>query len=144
MDPSHISRLAGALNRIYRKLDLYQDENMQINPKEQLFLILVEESGPCRLKDIAAKVTLPLSTISWTVDRMVNKGYLKRAEDPSDRRATILDLDEKGRKAIAKFHELFESVSAAVAAAADETQFRNILSIVENLADTVSNKEPDS
>jgi len=137
MDPAVVSRLALSLNRIYRKLDLYQDENMQINPKEQLFLLLVEESGPCRVGDIAGKVILPLSTVSWTIDRMVCKGYLKRGADPSDRRAVVLGLDHRGRKALAKFHEIFENIAAAAAARLTDRQFKNILNIIENLADSV-------
>jgi MarR family transcriptional regulator, organic hydroperoxide resistance regulator len=136
-----VSRLANALNRIYRKLDLYQDENMQINPKEQLFLLMVEESGPCRLKDITGRVNLPLSTVSWTADRMVEKGFLKRREDPNDRRAVILELDERGRKAVAKFHEIFQSLAQITAAQLDEEQFKSTVGIIEKLANTIGPKE---
>ena len=141
MQPDLISRLANALNQIYRKLDLYQDENMQINPKEQLFLMLVEESGPCRVKDIACRVSLPLSTVSWTIDRMVEKGYFKRREDPNDRRAVILELDGRGRKAMAKFHETFQNLAQAASSLLDEAQFLSILSMIENLANSFGAKE---
>jgi MarR family transcriptional regulator, organic hydroperoxide resistance regulator len=141
MDQNFHSRLAGALNRIYRKLDLYQDENMQIDPKEQLILLLVEESGLTRIKEIASKITLPLSTISWTVDRMVQKGYLRRGEDPNDRRAVMIELDTRGKKALAKYHEVFQFLAAEAAARLTPEQFESILSIVETLADSLGNQE---
>jgi MarR family transcriptional regulator, organic hydroperoxide resistance regulator len=134
MDSALVSRLANALNRIYRKLDLYKDENMQIDPKEQLFLLLVEESGPCRLKDLAARVNLPLSTVSWTADRMVEKGFLTRRESPDDRRAVILDLDRRGRKQVEKYHSIFLNLAGAAATQLTEEQYRAFLGVIESLA----------
>jgi len=130
-------RLAESLKRIYRKLDLYKDEFMQVSPKEQLLLLLVEESGPTRVKDLADKTGLPLSTVSWTADKMVGKGFFKRGSDDRDRRAVILELDRKGKKQVAKYHVLFTTIAEAAAGRLDKNEFKNILSIIEKIAETI-------
>ena len=130
-------RLAESLKRIYRKLDLYKDEFMQVSPKEQLLLLLVEESGPTRVKDLADKTGLPLSTVSWTADKMVGKGFLKRKTQEADRRVIILELDKKGKRQVARYHVLFMTIAEATAGRLDKNEFQNILSIIEKIADKI-------
>ncbi len=127
-----IERLAQALNQIYRKMDLFKEE-LQTSPKEQLFLLNIEEIGPCRLKDLAQRVSLPLSTVSWTADKMVAKGFIKRSPDPKDRRAVILDLARRGKAAIARHHEIFENIARLAGEQLPEAEFKRILSTVEKI-----------
>ncbi len=134
IDPPNrsIERLAHALNQIYRKMDLFREE-LQTSPKEQLFLLNIEEIGPCRLKDLTARVNLPLSTVSWTADKMVSRGYLKRRPDPKDRRAVILDLGSRGKAALARHHEIFENLARLTGEHLPEAEFKRILRIVEKI-----------
>jgi MarR family transcriptional regulator, organic hydroperoxide resistance regulator len=131
-----VGRLADALNAIYRRMDLYQDE-LQTSPKEQLFLLAVEDAGAVRVKDLAARVRLPLSTVSWTADRMVEKGYLKRKPDPRDRRAVLLEPARKGRAAIARHHELFRTIAGLAYTQLGENEFDRILKLIESLSQAV-------
>ena len=127
-----VERLAHSLNQIYRKMDLFKEE-LQTSPKEQLFLLNIEEIEPCRLKDLAQRVNLPLSTVSWTADKMVAKGYLKRRQDPSDRRAVMLEVARRGKVALARHHEIFENVARLAVEHLPEKEFKHILSIVEKI-----------
>ncbi len=127
-----VDRLAHALNQIYRKMDLFKEE-LQTSPKEQLFLLNIEETGPCRLKELAQRVNLPLSTVSWTADKMVAKGYIKRSADPGDRRAVILDLARRGKAALARHHEIFENIAEIAGRQLPATELKRIVSIVEKI-----------
>lgn len=126
-------RLAKALQFIYRRLDLYHDEMLQLSPKELAFLFLIDEIGECRVKDLAARVNLPLSTVSWTADKMVSNGFLSRKTDPSDRRAINLSLARPGRQALIKHREIFDEVSRVVVANLPESEAQNVVDMIEKV-----------
>jgi len=126
-------QLALALKRVYQKLDVYREEALALNPKELALLMHVAEQGPCRVKNLCDALCLPLSTVSWTADKMVGKGLLKRETDPSDRRAIILELAEPGKKAVTKHNEIYERVAKLVDEKVSPKKFKEILSLVENL-----------
>jgi DNA-binding MarR family transcriptional regulator len=52
---------------------------------------------PMRLTELAAVVDLDASTVSRQVRNLEAGGLVERTEDPTDRRATVLALAEKGR-----------------------------------------------
>ena len=54
--------------------------------------------GGLRLTDIAARAQLSLAATSELVNDLQTLGYLERHPDPSDGRAKLIDLTERGRK----------------------------------------------
>jgi DNA-binding MarR family transcriptional regulator len=72
---------------------------------------------PMRLSDAAQLVGLDLSTVSRHVRTLENGGYVRRAEDPKDRRASLLALTADGE---AFLQRLFESRRASFDAATAE------------------------
>ena len=52
-----------------------------------------------RLTDIAAQAGMTTQSMGELVDDLVSKGYLRRQEDPADRRAKRIYLTGKGRQA---------------------------------------------
>ncbi|BDU77331.1 MarR family winged helix-turn-helix transcriptional regulator [Mesoterricola sediminis] len=53
-------------------------------------------SGPCALKDLAARMKLDPSTVVGVVDRLVLKGLVVRNPDPADRRRVSLVPTPRG------------------------------------------------
>ena len=60
--------------------------------------MLAIEDG-LRLTDIAAQAGMTTQSMGELVDDLVAKGYLRRQEDPADRRAKRIYLTDKGRQA---------------------------------------------
>ena len=56
--------------------------------------------GPLLINQIGEKVLLTSGSMTAAVNRIENKGLVKRFQDPSDRRCFYLHLTEKGRKTI--------------------------------------------
>jgi DNA-binding MarR family transcriptional regulator len=63
-------------------------------------LVIVASRGPVSLGGLAEAGHMHLSTASRMCDRMVSKGLLNRADDPSDRRQLTLTLTAAGRRVI--------------------------------------------
>jgi len=58
---------------------------------------LVEAGGPLSLGALSEELALSPAAISRAVDGLVQRGELKREEDPEDRRSKIVSLAPKGR-----------------------------------------------
>ncbi len=56
--------------------------------------------------DVAAKLMVTIGTLSTTVNRLVQKGYVKNERSEKDRRVVLLSLTKKGEEAF-NIHETF-------------------------------------
>lgn len=74
-----------------------------LNLTEYDVLYALEKSG-CSLRatDLVHEVFLSQPTLSRTVDRLVERGYIARSQDHTDRRASLLTLTDSGRAARAE------------------------------------------
>jgi len=63
-------------------------------------LMQLHYKGPCGMSEISERFDVSAAAASQLVDKLVNSGYLERAEDPSDRRAKLLRLSENGEKLV--------------------------------------------
>ncbi len=61
-------------------------------------LLLLHTEGPGRMSFIASSIGTGLSTVTGTVDILVEKGLVVRTDDPRDRRLVICDLSAQGRE----------------------------------------------
>jgi DNA-binding MarR family transcriptional regulator len=59
------------------------------------------KSGPMRITALAEVLVLDISTTSRHVSGLESSGYVFRKSDPSDRRATLLELSPAGRRFLA-------------------------------------------
>ena len=63
-------------------------------------LMKVHHRGNCAIGDISEHFDISNAAASQLVDKLVQGGLIQRAEDPSDRRAKLLNLTDKGREFI--------------------------------------------
>jgi DNA-binding MarR family transcriptional regulator len=71
-------------------------------------LVFLDERGPARMGMIASHLGTSLSATTSVVDRLVQKGMLDRASDPTDRRVVVCELTSGGRDAVDRFWRLGE------------------------------------
>jgi MarR family 2-MHQ and catechol resistance regulon transcriptional repressor len=56
--------------------------------------------GPMRVNAIAAAVMLTSGSMTTSVDRLTNRGLVRRAADPQDARVRMVELTDEGRALI--------------------------------------------
>lgn len=61
-------------------------------------LMYVYHSGGCQLSDVGALAGTSKAAASQLVERLVQQGLLERSEDPTDRRAKLVQLTPKGHQ----------------------------------------------
>lgn len=79
-------------------------------------LMQLHHKGMCGVSEISERFDISNAAASQLVDKLVQSGYLDRAEDPNDRRAKQLHLTGNGTKLINKGieerHRWLEEIAA--------------------------------
>lgn len=137
-----VAETASAYARASRLLDplrLHVWEEMGITFPQLRILFLVRRDPGTDLRTLAERLDVGTSAASQQVDRLVDRGLLRRSEDPDDRRRIQLALTDKGEDAVAsissasreylhtlfdrftdqQLHDLVVAFDAVVAAAAE-------------------------
>ncbi len=69
----------------------------------QFFMLMrVYYKKQCGISDLSEHMEITTAAASQTVEKLVQGGFLERAEDPNDRRAKQVTLSRKGRDLIEK------------------------------------------
>lgn len=76
-------------------------------------------AGPMRSGELADHCLLTRPAVTELVDGLVADGYVRREDEPDDRRAVVLSLTGSGRRAIERFEDHFADALQAVLAALD-------------------------
>lgn len=63
-------------------------------------LMQLHHKGVCGVSDISERFDITNAAASQLVDKLVHSGFIKREEDPHDRRAKLLNLTDKGKELI--------------------------------------------
>jgi DNA-binding MarR family transcriptional regulator len=59
-------------------------------------LMQLHHRGNCAIGDISERFDITNAAASQLVEKLVQSGHLERAEDPSDRRAKLLNISARG------------------------------------------------
>jgi MarR family 2-MHQ and catechol resistance regulon transcriptional repressor len=68
-----------------------------VNPTEFAVLELLYHKGDQPLQQIGGKILLASGSITYVVDKLEQKGLLKRVACPNDRRVTFAQITDKGK-----------------------------------------------
>ncbi|WP_066289761.1 MarR family winged helix-turn-helix transcriptional regulator [Bacillus sp. FJAT-29937] len=88
------------LSRAYRSISENANKLIQtygLNPTEFAVLELLYHKGDQPLQQIGGKILLASGSITYVVDKLEQKGYIRRAACAKDRRVTYGQITEQGK-----------------------------------------------
>ncbi|WP_141431374.1 MarR family winged helix-turn-helix transcriptional regulator [Bacillus sp. 03113] len=88
-----LSRAFRAVNEKINKLI----QTYGLNPTEFAVLELLYHKGDQPLQQIGGKILLASGSITYVVDKLEQKGFLKRVACPKDRRVTYAQITDQGK-----------------------------------------------
>jgi DNA-binding MarR family transcriptional regulator len=97
VDNDEVARLRATIGRLSRRLRAAQAA-AGLTPTQLSVLFAVHRSGPYRLAALAEQEGLNPTLLSRVVARLVEQGLLRRAADPADRRAAVVQTTAPGRR----------------------------------------------
>lgn len=96
-------RVLSAIRRIIHCVDLYSRElaaKTRITSPQLVCLMTLAEQGPMTATTISREVFLSPSTVVGILDRLEEKGFVKRERLSKDRRVVTVTISEQGRRVV--------------------------------------------
>jgi MarR family transcriptional regulator, organic hydroperoxide resistance regulator len=100
--PGDLQRFFSDVQRLHAQLAAVL--NVRLRAQFGLPLVLFEPMSAmadidrCRVRDLAAELSMSAGTASKLVDRLEAAGYCRRSLNPGDRRSSLLELTAAGRR----------------------------------------------
>jgi DNA-binding MarR family transcriptional regulator len=93
-------RLLDLLNALgsttFRQLLWQKSSPLDLTYAQSQVLFYVGAQPGCRMGDVAKTFAVTLPAVTHIVDRLEEKQFVQRADDPADRRACVLELTRRG------------------------------------------------
>jgi len=88
------------------------------------------ERGRVRMGDLAQALGMTARNMTTIVDGLEREGLLARRPHPTDRRAILLELTERGRAHIAQIHALHRTIAERFFAPLDTAERKELLRLL--------------
>jgi DNA-binding MarR family transcriptional regulator len=89
-------------------------------------LALLQQEGPAAVGQLAGQLRVTLPSITATVDRLVQAGFVTREDDPNDRRRVINRLTPQGTALIERLQDGKRARLAAALERLDESEIESL------------------
>jgi len=99
VEPNQSLKLFVVMSKANRAINDYTNKFIQkegINPTEFAVLELLYHKGEQPLQHIGDKILLASGSITYVVDKLEKKGFLRRVACPTDRRVTYAQITDDG------------------------------------------------
>lgn len=112
-----------------QSLSLIYKEHLSLSTPEWRIMATVKQKGECRAKDIAALTLLDKVKVSRATQRLVERGFVIKRQDKSDKRVFHLSLSVLGEETYASLVPKIEAWQANLKSGISEHDF-NVFSQV--------------
>ncbi len=121
------------LQRVFNARLSRQPGLLKLSGPRLRLLMAVEEVGRMRMGDLAECLGITARTVTTLVDALEKEGLLARLADPTDRRATLLELTEKARTQFEQVRHLQMELGEELIAPLDQEQRQQLLDLLSRL-----------
>lgn len=112
MDNEGISRLGDELQQLLIDLNWILKDGAEccgVTLTQYNTLMIMGKHKEISIVELSSKLGLDTSTLSRTMNGLVNLGLASRVLNPSDRRYVSISLSEQGKNLLEKFNHTYES-----------------------------------
>ena len=128
-------RISDLLRRVVHKgADSANLSRITVN-QARIFGYIFSRGETCdiRISTLARDLDVTPAAAGQAVDRLVRDGLVDRLTDPTDRRAFVISVSEKGRKRLREFEERSSGIAGEILAgvpSADVAAFDRVLGVL--------------
>ena len=111
-----------------------QEETGMLLADNEALLNIGHSPEPLRMSDIANRLVLSPGGATKVIDRLEEIGCVRRHPDPSDRRATVLELTESGREALERNRSIIDvGLEAVWAAHVSDEEAQTLIDVMDRV-----------
>jgi len=107
--------------------------HMDISFPEICVLGQLSSSQEPTMSEVGRSISMDLSTLTRTVDKLVEKEFVIRKSDPEDRRMVRVAITVEGRKIVSRFEEQRKKKIESILREMTSEERSNLLSIFKTL-----------
>lgn len=101
-----VDLLSGLGSTTFRQLLWQKSAELDLTYAQSQILFYVAERPGCHMGDVGKAFAVTLPAVTHIVDRLEEKGFVVRGDDPVDRRVYVLELTAAGRTLANELHAL--------------------------------------
>jgi DNA-binding MarR family transcriptional regulator len=95
---------------------------------------VIDRTSPCRIFDIATALSITVGGTSKLVDRIEGAGFCRRLANPADRRSSLIELTQPGRRLLVKAtRSLDDELHTRLGSAASPRQLQQLQATLTKL-----------
>lgn len=101
-------------------------------------LMMLNEQGAITQKELVRRTRMPKSTLSQSLDGLVERGLIRRDINPDNRREVVLTIDQSGKRLIEEIEQQEEGTEQQlnqILARLDEETYRHMIEAHQQIAD---------
>jgi DNA-binding MarR family transcriptional regulator len=103
-------------------------------PKSELLaLLMLQRRGEANMSELAADLSLPLSTVTGIGARLAKRGLAERHRDERDRRVILVRLTPPGQQLAGRVRVLLDSLFDRIQAALAPEELQVLLALVQKV-----------
>ena len=133
----HAQKLADCLETLIVNFEAIDDTCVELREdlsvRELNLVVSVGDAGEMIMKEIADLLNVPMSTATGIVDKLVQKGYLKRKHSDRDRRIVQIELDTEGVSAHALFRRLKKQMTGHILTILSHEESEQLTRLLEKI-----------
>lgn len=123
--------------KIYQHLNALF-EPLDITPEQWIIIKALLREDKLSQKELSLRVNKDQNTTKAIVDKLVKKGFIKREDNPQDKRAFILSLTSKAISLAPKLKELDAQMISTLTSEIQSQELENFLSTLKKLKNNIS------
>jgi DNA-binding MarR family transcriptional regulator len=132
-------RLLDLLNSLgstmFRQLLWQRASELDLTYAQSQVLFYVDEHASCHMGDVAKAFGVSLPAVTHIIDRLEQKQFVVRGDDPADRRVYVLELTRQGKALVQELHSIqlrsLEPVLMRMGAADRQRVIRGLEALVD-------------
>lgn len=115
--------------------------SLDVTMPQLKILLVLYVGGSRRMSDIASQLEVTLPTATNLVDRLVEKEYVLREDDPDDRRVVLCHLSERGEEVLTRIWQSARTRCHALLGAMDVTDLNMLARALQAMYDAARVRE---
>lgn len=119
-----------------RRLDqALAEAGLGLTPAQARVIVMLHFHGPVTQQALATLTEVEPSTLVRTLDVMEREGLARRGPNPSDRRAYLVHLTERGERRVPRLFALWDRIEAELVGDLGEKNQRTLRGLLTRLID---------
>ena len=140
-------RYLSPIHKATRQITLYlepQCAELGVSPAEGHLLSYLGTYAPCPIGEILRVFGSKPSTMTSVLERLAERGLIKREPDPGDRRSVLVSLTREGKNIAGRINRMVRDLEGRIGTHVGKHElagFQSVMSAVENATGVRVRKE---